>query len=154
MHNSSFKSIIMIIDLIHFDVYFPNSIHTRIQITCDVDKSTLWHKERTLEGLWIGQFAYIANDVYSLANYERSEYNLIIILFYWLIKLIHLVLLCLLLLFCHYGHIARWVFFISTESIYQQLTDWVRPTISIPCYFQFVLEKGAFQVDNVDWKDF
>jgi len=29
------------IDLIRFDVYFPNSIYTRIQITYDVDKSTL-----------------------------------------------------------------------------------------------------------------
>jgi len=51
------------IDLIRFDVYFPNSIHTRIQITCDVYKSTLWHKERTLEELRIGQFAYVANNV-------------------------------------------------------------------------------------------
>jgi len=29
------------IDFIRFDVYFPNSIHTRIQIICDVDKSNL-----------------------------------------------------------------------------------------------------------------
>jgi len=40
---------------------FSQFIHTRIQITCVVDKSTLWHKERTLEGLRLGIFAYVAN---------------------------------------------------------------------------------------------
>jgi len=46
------------------DVYSHNSNHTRNEIICHVDTFTLWHKERTLKGLWIGQFAYEADKVY------------------------------------------------------------------------------------------
>jgi len=53
------------IDLLGFDVYLPNSNHKRIQIICHVDKFTLLHKERILEGLRIGQFVYEAEEVYS-----------------------------------------------------------------------------------------
>jgi len=49
------------IDLLGFDVYLPNSNHSRI---CHVDKLTLPHKEKTLGGLRIGQFAYEAEEVY------------------------------------------------------------------------------------------
>jgi len=52
------------IDLLGFDVCFPYSNHTRIQMICHVDKFTLWHKEKTLEELRVGQFEYDAEEVY------------------------------------------------------------------------------------------
>jgi len=45
-------------NLFTFNVYLPNSNHTRIQIICHVDKLTLWHNERTHKGLRVGQFAH------------------------------------------------------------------------------------------------
>jgi len=58
---TSFSCIITTIDLLGFDVYLPNSNQKRIQIICHVNMFTPWQKERTLEGLRVGQFAYKAN---------------------------------------------------------------------------------------------
>jgi len=45
------------LDLLGFDVYLLSSNHSRIQIICHVDNFTLWHKERTLQGMRVRQFA-------------------------------------------------------------------------------------------------
>jgi len=72
------KNVATIADLLAFDVYLPISNRTRIQIICHVDTLfTPWQKERTLEGLQDGRFAYKGKEVYQekdqVSNYHTQQ---------------------------------------------------------------------------------